>query len=219
MYDDTGFITMIVIATVAITIMAFRSETFLRRMLLDLDAVRHRNEWWRLLTSGFVHADWMHLAFNMFTLWSIGGLLERVLSLWVLVLVYFGGIVIGSMVALVMRRDEWQYHALGASGGVSAVVGALTAIAPDLPMQVFLVPLPMPAWVLGSIYLVYTIVGLGGRYHDNIGHEAHLGGTAAGVLVILAWAPALAVHNALPLGIMALASFVAWQFAQRRRLH
>jgi len=175
------WIPTIVIATVAITIVAFRRIDIFERLLLHNQRVIANGQWWRLLTSALLHADYMHLFVNMWVLWNFGTFLEHNVGGPIAGLVYLAGVVNGSLAGLIGHRDDPDYRAVGASGGVSAMLAAAIVLAPDMPMRVLLVPMAMPAWVFGAFYVAYSVYGAR-RGGDNIGHEAHLGGVAAGAI-------------------------------------
>lgn len=205
----------IVIATCAVTIVSFRNFSLYNRLLLNIDAVLgRRGEWWRMLTCGLVHADYMHLAFNMFSLFMFGTWLEHVIMSWRFGMIYFLGVLVGSFASIIVHRNAPSYMAVGASAGVSAVIGAATVVYPDLPMMVLIIPYPMPAWVFGCLFIVYSVV-FASRGADNVGHEAHLGGMLAGITLIVAFYPLDALTNAFAIVAMLGAGGLA--YAWRRR--
>lgn len=196
----------IVIATSAITIAAFRNNRINHALMMDVGSILGtRGQWWRLLTSGLVHADYPHLIVNMLSLFFFGAWFEHIVSSWRFGMIYGLGILIGSFASLVVHRRDPNYLAVGASGGVCAVVGAATIVYPQLPMMIFPVPIPIPAWIIGSLFIAYSVMGSrwGG---DNIGHEAHLGGTFAGIGMVVAFFPLLALENWLYVLVMILAA-------------
>lgn len=186
---------MIVIATSAVTIIAFKNRRLYELLMMDVDAVLgQRNQWWRMITCGFVHADYPHLFMNMLSMFLFGSWFEHVITSWRFGLTYGLGILIGSFASLIVHRRNPHYLAVGASAGVCAIVGAATVVYPDLQMMVFPLPFPAPAWIVGALFVLYSVMGSrwGG---DNIGHEAHLGGTFAGVSLIAAFYPLLALEH------------------------
>ncbi len=208
----------IVIATCAVTIVSFRSFSLYNRLLLNIDAVLgRRGEWWRMLTCGLVHADYMHLAFNMFSLFMFGIWFEHVISSWRFGMVYALGVLAGSFASIIVHRGAPSYMAVGASAGVSAVVGAATVVYPDLPMMLIMIPFPMPAWVFGCLYIVYSVM-FASRGVDNVGHEAHLGGMLAGMTLIAAFYPGIAIDHAFAIIAMLGAGGLAYAWRQRRFL-
>lgn len=205
----------IVIATSAVTIAAFKNFSLHERFILHVGAIEERGEWYRLFTSALLHGDWMHLLVNMFSLFAFGSLLEHVIAPWRFAMVYVTGVMIASFVAVILHRHEWNYRALGASGGVAAVVGAATAAFPDMTMMVFPVPIPLPAWIVGTAFIVYSVIGARGRW-DNVGHDAHLAGTLTGMGMLAAFYPAAALENIVPIGVMLAAGGAAWLYVRRR---
>lgn len=200
----------IVIATVAVTIVSFRSITMYARLMLSVeDVLGRRGEWWRIATCGLVHADVMHLALNMFSLFMFGSWFEHVIGSWRFGLVYLLGVVVGSFASLIVHRRAPSYRAVGASGAVCAIVAAVTVITPELPMMVMLVPISLPAWIMGSLFVFYSAY-VSGKGYDNVGHEAHLGGTIAGLTLTAAFFPALALENWYAIVAMLAAGGGAW---------
>ena len=205
----------IVIATSAVTIAAFKSVSLMERFILHVGAIEERGQWYRLLTSALLHGDWIHLFVNMFSLYAFGSLLEYAIAPWRFGMVYGTGVLIASFVAVILHRHDWHYRALGASGGVAAVVGAATAAFPDMTMMVFPVPIPLPAWIVGTAFIVYSVIGARGQW-DNVGHDAHLAGTLTGMGMLAAFYPAAALENIVPISVMLLAGGLAWLYVRRR---
>lgn len=192
---DSPVTLTIVIATLAVTIVAFRNASIFYASMLDVESVLgSKGQWWRILTSGFVHADYPHLIVNMLSLFFFGRWFEHAIAGWRFALVYALGIIVGSFASLIAHRRSKQYRAVGASGGVCAIVGAATVVYPDLPMMIFPLPIPLPAWIIGALFIAYSVFA-SSRGADNIGHEAHLGGTFAGLTLISAFFPGLALEH------------------------
>ena len=206
----------IVIATLAVTIVAFRNEALYERLLMSIDEVLRRGQWWRMLTAGLVHADWPHLLANMFSLFAFGTWLEHVITSWRFGMLYVLGVLMASFASLVIHRHAVDYRAVGASGGVCAVIGGATVIFPDSSIMVFPLPFGIPGWLFGALFLVYSIVGAREQW-DNVGHAAHLGGTIFGMGLMAAFYPALALEHWLYVVVMAGAGLAAWVFVTRWR--
>lgn len=204
----------ILAVTVATTVAAFSRPALFNRLMLYSTAIIHGNEFWRLFTTSLVHADWIHLAFNAFTLLSFGSFLEGAIGTWRFVLLYVLGVVVGSTASLVQFRDNPTYRAVGASGGVCAVIGCATALFPTMGMYVFIIPIAIPAWIMGAGFIAYSIVGLR-RQTDNIGHTSHLGGEVFGLGFALAFYPGAVLAQWWYVVIMLLAGFIAWMFVKR----
>jgi len=184
----------IVIATMAVTIVAFRNERLYERLLMSVDGVLGRGEWWRMLTAGLLHADWPHLLANMFSLFAFGGWLEHSIQSWRFGMLYGIGILVASFTSVVLHRHAADYRAVGASGGVCAVIGGSVVIYPDVGIMVFPLPIPIPGWIFGSLFVIYSVVGVREQW-DNVGHAAHLGGTLFGIGLMVAFYPQLALMH------------------------
>jgi membrane associated rhomboid family serine protease len=180
--------TLILVAvTVAASLYAWRHERFYEKHLLDTARVRHAGEWRRMLGSGFLHADPVHLAFNMLALYSFGGAVEAAQGPLALLAVHLLGILGGSALSLFVHRNE-EYRAVGASGGVCAVLFAAILLFPGMSVRVFLIPVAIPSLVFAPLYLILSTIGLKKRL-GNVGHDAHIGGSVTGLLVVAALHP------------------------------
>ena len=152
-------------------------------------SIREQHQWYRFLTSGFVHADMVHLAINMFVLWSFGNAVERYyfpmflsdFSAQKYALLYFGGIVAASIPSYLRHNRNPRYAALGASGGVSAVVFAAILFEPWQNLYLYGV-IAIPQVLAGAAYLFYSWYQ-DKRAADNIGHMAHFSGAIWGFLI------------------------------------
>lgn len=207
----------IVIATVAVTIVSFRSASMYERLMLSVeDVLGRKGEWWRIATCGLVHADLMHLALNMFSLFTFGRWFEHIVGSWRFGLVYLLGIVVGSFASIIAHRRAPSYRAVGASGAVCAVIAASTVLIPDMPMMFIFLPVSMPAWIMGSLFVFYSAY-VSGKGYDNVGHEAHLGGTVSGIGMMIAFYPELALEHSYAIVAMMASGGVAWLLRRRVR--
>ncbi len=151
--------------------------------------IREHHQWYRFLTYGFVHADVMHLAINMLVLWSFGNAIEKFyfpaflgdFTAQKYMLLYFGGIVVSSIPSYVRHNRNPNYAAVGASGGVSAVVFAAILFEPWQNLYLYGV-IAIPQILAGAAYLFYSWYQ-DKRAADNIGHMAHFAGALWGFLV------------------------------------
>ncbi|WP_317191879.1 rhomboid family intramembrane serine protease [Hymenobacter rubidus] len=160
-------------------------------------------QWHRLLTSGFLHADWTHLFFNMFAFYSfspvvLGTLMEgygQGLGLGLFLLLYLGGIVVSDLPTYFRHRDDRNYRSLGASGGVAAVLFASILLFPVNThgggIIIFPIPFPIQPFLFGFLYLLYSWY-MGRRRGDNINHDAHFYGAIFGVIIMWVLMPAAA---------------------------
>lgn len=148
-------------------------------LLFSTDGIFGRREYHRIVTSGFVHADWPHVIFNLFSLYAFGSDMEMIYGPVTFGLVYFAGIVGGSLLSLVLHRYE-TYRALGASGGVCGVIFASIFLLPGGKIGVFPIPFYIPAYLYAILFVLASAYGIRWRV-GNIGHDAHLGGALIGL--------------------------------------
>lgn len=215
--DQAPLTILFILSTGLVSVLAFSNSSLLERLLLDARAVETRGERWRVLTSGWVHADFFHLFVNMFSFWSFGMVIEQILGPAMLALVYVGGILGGGALALALHRGE-EYRALGASGGVCAVIFASVLIMPGSSIYLFLIPFPIPAQVYAFLFLAYTWFGMRRQGDDGIGHDAHFAGALVGVVVILVRAPGVVAESPIfVLALLAVSGWMLWQTLRKRR--
>ncbi|MCZ6671625.1 MAG: rhomboid family intramembrane serine protease [Verrucomicrobia bacterium] len=182
MQEPTALVTfIIIIASGIITFQGFKSPALFNRLLFDNRAIQQNKEYFRLITSGFLHADWMHFAFNMFSLYSFGKYLELIYSPVNLLIIYFASIVGGNLLSLVIYRNS-LYRAIGASGGVCGVIYASIFLLPGGSIYILPIPFAIPSWVYAILFLLISFYGLRSA-RGNIGHVAHLGGALIGLAV------------------------------------
>ena len=190
---------LIVIITVVLSIMAFYSRDMMQRMIFNPYMVSEHRQWYRFLTSGFIHNDWMHLIINMLVLWSFGNVVERYYSaifeekaLFYYILLYVGGLVISIAPTYKKHQHNAGYNALGASGAVSAVL--FTAILFRPLDKIYLYGLiGLPGIFLGLAYLGYSYY-MDKKGGDHINHDAHFWGAVFGVLFTVLLKPSVFLH-------------------------
>ncbi|MEZ4653891.1 MAG: rhomboid family intramembrane serine protease [Candidatus Eisenbacteria bacterium] len=149
--------------------------------------------WYQLITSGFLHADFTHLLFNMLGLYFFGPHLETLLGSSRFLVVYLGSLVAGNLVAYVRHREDPRYRAIGASGAVSGVLFGFVLFFPMAKLYLFLLPIGIPAVLYAVGYVLVSIYGMRRRL-GHIGHDAHLGGAIAGVVLTILFEPAVVRH-------------------------
>lgn len=191
-------ITGIIIAlTAVVSILAFYNKELQGRLLFSPVMIAQHRQGYRFITHAFVHADWMHLAINMFVLLSFGRAVESFYAYlfgtkgwYFYLLLYFGGVLLSSTPSYAKHKDDKFYHAVGASGAVSAVVFASILISPLTGIRFIFIPFDIPAFIFGILYLIYSAY-MSKRGNDNIGHDAHFWGAVFGVVFTLLLKPAL----------------------------
>ena len=175
--------TIILVAITALTsIAAFSNDTLYNKLILWPKAMTNPVEYYRLLTSGFIHADWNHLIFNMFTFFIFGSAIESDMGLHQqFVLLYVSAIVVASIPTFLKNRHNSYYRSLGASGGVAAVVFFNIYFFPWRGMQIMFIPINIPSIVMGVLFLAYEAY-MDRRGRSNINHNAHLWGSIYGLV-------------------------------------
>jgi membrane associated rhomboid family serine protease len=181
--------------TVLTSWLALNDRGLLDRLLLWPPAIARQGQWYRMVTHGFVHADFPHLLFNMITLYFFGSLVEQTyfadLGPLAYLAFYVGGLVVASLPSYIRHRNDAAYRSLGASGAVTAVLFGYILLAPWQMIFVFF--LPVPAIIFAVLYVGYSIWAQR-RGKDNIGHSAHLTGAAYGVIVCILIEPRVLPH-------------------------
>ena len=182
------FTTIILIITGLVSYQAFNNPSLMENLIFYPHAIDRNKEWYRFISSGFIHANWPHLIINMFVLYQFGPFVEIVFSSTfgeamgrvVYILFYVSAIAIASTPTFFQYKESPYYRALGASGATSAVIFAYILFH---PWDWFLYP-PLPALLLGVGYLWYSSY-MAKKGQDNIGHDAHFWGAVYGVAFIL----------------------------------
>ncbi|MUP36232.1 rhomboid family intramembrane serine protease [Labilibaculum euxinus] len=180
--------TIIIIAiTVLISVAAFKKVELLYKYQFNAYQILKRNQWYRILTYGFLHANWDHLLVNMVVLFFFGRVLETYFNYYFgasavlyFILLYVGAIVFSTLYDLKKHREHYHYNAVGASGAISAVVFAAIFFAPlENIYFMFFIPIPGIIFALGYLYYSYY---MSKKNLDNIGHSAHFYGALFGFL-------------------------------------
>ncbi|WP_299581324.1 rhomboid family intramembrane serine protease [uncultured Sunxiuqinia sp.] len=180
--------TLIIIAITAFaSILAFSREDLMDKLQFNASKVVHKREYYRLVSHGFVHANWEHLIVNMIVLFSFGRVIEayfeygfgRMATAYYLIL-YFGGMIVSNLYAIYKHRNNFYYNAVGASGAVSAVLFAAIFFEPWNKIYFFGV-LPIPGIVFALLYLAYSYY-MGRKQNDNVAHDAHFLGAVFGFI-------------------------------------
>lgn len=187
--SDIGTIALIlIIANLVISYKGFTNFTFFERYKFNVDDVLLRKEYIQLVSSGFLHVNWPHFMFNMFSLYVFSGPLEYRLGELPFLFIYLISLLGGNLFALFIHRNHGDYSAVGASGAVCGIIFAGIALFPGMEIGFILLPFSFPSWIYGALFVGYSIYGIrSGK--DNIGHEAHLGGALIGMLTALFFQP------------------------------
>jgi membrane associated rhomboid family serine protease len=191
----------IIVANALFSYKGFNDFSFFRKYEFHMGSIRS-GEQVRLLSSGFLHADMGHLIFNMITLYFFAPVVIGFLGSFTFVIIYFGSLVFGSLLTIVFHKNDYNYRAVGASGAVTGVLYSAILLQPDMMLGIFFI-IPMPAYLFGILYLLYSIYGMRAK-NDNIGHTAHFGGAIGGYLITLVSNPRLLIDHTLMVVLLAI---------------
>lgn len=190
---------LIIAVTFIVSYFAFQHQELLFKYDFNPYQIVHRNQWYRLVTHAFLHADWTHLIVNMLVFWPFADvasyyfefLFSQNATLLLLGL-YFGGVVVSCIYSLIKQKDNYNYSAIGASGGVAAVTFACILFDP-LGKILFFGVIPIPGILFGIIYLAYSYY-MGKRGMDNVAHDAHFYGAVFGFIYPILFRPDMLMH-------------------------
>jgi membrane associated rhomboid family serine protease len=193
---------ILIVLNIIFSYRGFKDQFFFDRYAFQIDRVTIDKDYKRLITSGFLHVNWTHLLLNMFSLYLFSGSLEQFTGPFYFVLIYLAGLIGGNLLSLFIHRFHSDYSSVGASGAIFAIMFSAIAIFPG--MQIGLLFLPsIPGWLFGLAYVLFSIYGIRSR-NSNIGHDAHLGGGLAGMLVAILLYPSAIVDNTFALFVVAI---------------
>jgi len=190
---ELSFTLIIVIITCLVSIGGLSNYKIMDDLIFYPPAIQRR-QYYRFITHGFIHADYFHLAFNMIALWSFGESVETIFSSdcifgasgkYYYLLLYFLALIFASLPDYFRHRNNYHFRSLGASGAVSAVIFAAIAIFPQVPIRFLFIPIDIPGFIFGIIYIVASAY-LDKRGGGNINHSAHIFGALFGIIFVFA---------------------------------
>lgn len=170
----------------------FKDSQFFRKYEFHIGSIRS-GEQIRMITSGFLHGDIMHLAFNMLTLYFFAPIVIEMFGNLNFLYIYFVSLIAGSLLTMFFHKDDYNYRAVGASGAVTGIIYSSILLYPEMTLGLFFI-IPIPGYIFGIGYLLYSIYGMKAK-NDNIGHTAHFGGAIGGYLFTLLKEPSLIETN------------------------
>ena len=197
----------IIAANVLMSFKGFNDRYFFERYKFQVGPI-NGGQRIRLLSSAFLHVDVSHLLFNMLTLYFFADVVLWGVGPLFFILIYGVSLFAGNWFSLKRHQSEPYYSAVGASGAVMGVLYAAIMLMPHMGLYLFFIPIPIPAWLFGILYLLYSIYGMK-RQLGSIGHDAHIGGAVGGYVIMLLLRPELLVTDlwlvllmALPIGLL-----------------
>lgn len=200
---NLSLVTLVIIAANAlISFKGFGDYGFFERYKFNVGGIK-RGEQIRLFSAGFLHVDMTHLIFNMLTLYFFANVVIAYLGSFNFIIIYVASLLLGNLLSLYFHKDENYYSAVGASGAVTGILYSAILLEPDMSLFIFFIPIPIPAYLFGIAYLLYSIYGMK-KQMGNIGHDAHFGGAIGGYVVTLILVPVLFKTNLLMIGLLAI---------------
>ncbi|ASU32434.1 rhomboid family intramembrane serine protease [Mucilaginibacter xinganensis] len=179
---------VIFVFTILTSLWAFSNDNVYAQMILHPFSVARGKRTYTVITSGFIHNDWMHLFFNMLSYYFFAFQLEPALGHWQFGVLYFVSLILSDLPTVYKHRNDEWYHSLGASGAVSAVIFSFIMFAPTVKMYIMPIPFGIPSALFGVLYLIYC--NYASKYsRDNINHDAHMFGALSGLLITIALNP------------------------------
>lgn len=189
-----GVTELIIASVVIVSLIGFASEKIKRALLLSPYRVVRRGEVYRLFTAGWIHADGMHLAMNMFVLYMFAGRVVAKLGPVMFAGLYLSAVVVAFLPTTLRHFNQPAYGSLGASGAVAAVMLSAILLYPHMTISLLFLPIPVPGVVFGALYIAYSVWRSHGSA-DNINHDAHFSGALYGALATFVLAPGAVQHT------------------------
>lgn len=186
---DITITTVIIGITGLVSIQCFSNRELFAKLLFSPYLVKHKKQWYRLFSHGFVHADWMHLIVNMYVLYMFGRFVEYsfareygpVTGGVYYILLYLGGLAFASLPSIKKHSDNHYYTSIGASGAVASALFSVILMFPTIEITLLFLPIPMPAFIFGGLYLLFEWY-MDKKSTDNVAHDAHFWGAIFGLV-------------------------------------
>lgn len=193
--SSSGLITfLLIVVNVLVSYRGFTNTEFFAKYDFEVEKILLYKDYKRLVTSGFLHTGWLHLLFNMYSLYVFSGMIAGGLGAVNYLIIYFTSLIGGNLFALWVHRNHRDYSAVGASGAVWGVIFATVALYPEMDISIFPIPLSIPNWIYALLFVAFTIYAIRSQQY-NIGHDAHLGGAIIGMILALILEPAALFYH------------------------
>ncbi len=176
---------LIFITTIGLSIytLNYNRELFAKFVLHPYSMIRN-GYWYQIITSGFIHNDYMHLIFNMMTFYFFAFNLEMRVGSFAFAAIYFISMVVADLPTIIKNKDNYNYSSVGASGAIAGILFSFIIFAPNMKISLMFIPIGIPSPIFAILYLVYC--HFGDRYaQDNVNHSAHLYGAVTGLLITI----------------------------------
>lgn len=184
---------LIIVSNIYISFKGFKNYSFFEKYKFNIYDLK-KKEYYRLISSGFLHVDSTHLIFNMITLYFFSQVVLYKVGVLSFIIIYTGSLIIGNLASYYYHFKENKYSAVGASGAVSGILFSSILIYPEMELFIFFIPIPIPGYVFVIGYMTYTLYGMKSQ-SDSIGHVTHFGGAISGILLSLLIMPQLLIES------------------------
>ena len=205
----------IILLTSLISFTAFSNQKVLDDLIFYPPAITNRNQWYRFITSGLIHADIMHLVFNMYSFYLFGDLVEKTFvqifgesGKVIYIVLYVVSLIVCLLPTYFNNQNNYHYRSLGASGAVSAVIFAGIFLYPTMGMGIFPIPFHIPGFVFGPLYLILSAY-LAKKGRGNINHSAHIWGALFVIVFVIITTSFMTKFNALENFLNAIQSYLS----------
>ena len=206
---------LLIAANVMASMKGFKDDLFFDRFKFQIESIKN-GEYRRFIGAGFLHVNTTHLLFNMITFYFFVSIVVDAIGSFSLLLLYFISLLMGNLFAYLFHYKQPYYTAVGASGAVTGVLFSALLLYPNLELMLFFIPIPIPGYLFGIGYLLYTLYGMKAQ-NDSIGHTAHFGGAVGGILVTLFFDFEVVFNSQLMLGVLTLTVLIAGFFLYRNK--
>lgn len=193
--------------TCVISFTAFSNEKVINDLIFYPPAITNHNQWYRFISCGFIHADIMHLAFNMYSFYLFGDMVERAFEAIfggagkvIYVILYLAALAVCLIPTYLQNKDNYHYRSLGASGAVSAVIFVGIFLNPTMGLGIFPLPFHIPGFIFGPLYLILSAY-MAKKGHGNINHSAHIWGAIFGIVFLIITCQFLSDYRPVPVFI------------------
>jgi len=188
--NEAPVASIIFVFTLITSIYAFNDPQIYGKFMLHPYSVSKGKKLYTFITSGLIHADWMHLFFNMFTFYAFAFNLERTIGHWQFGVLYFVSLVLSDVPTMLKHKNDFWYNSLGASGAISGVLFSYILFYPLSQLRIFPLPINIYAIIFGVLYLVYCWYASKSA-RDHINHDAHFFGAITGIIVTIILVPGI----------------------------
>ncbi|MDA9016142.1 rhomboid family intramembrane serine protease [Flavobacteriaceae bacterium] len=206
---------LIIGLNVVFSFIGFKNDAFFEKYRFHIGSIK-AGDYFRLLSSGFLHVNTTHLLFNMFTFYFFVNIVVGILGTTSFSVLFLGSLLAGNLFGYYFHFKEDYYSAVGASGAVTGVLFSALLLYPEIELMLFLIPIPIPGYLFGIVYLLYTLYGMKAQ-NDTIGHTAHFGGAIGGIVITIMVRPEVVFRSVFMLSILSFAVIIAGVLLYRQQ--